>query len=362
MLKLIHAADLHLDSPFAGLAPEQAARRREEQRALPEKLADLAREEGAELVLLSGDVLDGDRVYRETAQTLAAALGRIPCPVFLAPGNHDPYTARSLYAQPIWPENVHIFTSPTPERVDLPGTDCAVWGAAFTREKPDRSPLAGFRAPEDGKTHIMTLHANVGGTDYGPITAEDIARSGLAYLALGHVHQASGLQRAGGTYWAYPGCPEGRGFDETGEKGALAVTVDENGVTAEFRPLCLRRYEVAEVDLTDRPDALAAAEAALPARTERDVYRLILKGQYAMGPGEAEAVRRALEGRFYALEVRDNTRMPRDLWARAGEDSLTGLFLRAMQARLEGREEDAAAQLAARYGLAALEHGEDVSP
>ena len=106
MIKLIHGADLHLDSPFSGLTPEQAAARRQEQRELLDRLARLAREREADLLLLSGDLLDSRRTYRETAQALARSLGSLPCPVFLAPGNHDFYGPQSLYAALDWPENV----------------------------------------------------------------------------------------------------------------------------------------------------------------------------------------------------------------------------------------------------------------
>ena len=111
MVKLIHGADFHLDSPFAGLTPEQAARRRGEQRELLERLGQLARDRGAELVLLAGDLLDGRQTYRETAQALAQSLGSMPCPVLIAPGNHDYFSIKSLYAALEWPDNVHIFTA-----------------------------------------------------------------------------------------------------------------------------------------------------------------------------------------------------------------------------------------------------------
>ena len=120
MIKLIHGADFHLDSPFSGLAPDQAAQRRREQRELLARLAQLAREREAGLVLLSGDLLDGRQTYRETAQALAQTLGEIPCPVLIAPGNHDPYTAKSLYAALDWPDNVHIFSTEAPQYVEFP--------------------------------------------------------------------------------------------------------------------------------------------------------------------------------------------------------------------------------------------------
>ena len=108
MLKFIHGADFHLDAPFAALSPEKARQRRAEQRQLLSRLADLAEEEGADLVLLSGDLLDGGETYQETVEALSHALGQIKAPVFIAPGNHDPYGPRSAYAGTAWPDNVHI--------------------------------------------------------------------------------------------------------------------------------------------------------------------------------------------------------------------------------------------------------------
>ena len=124
----------------------------------------------------------------------------------------------------------------------------------------------GFSAPRDGRIHLMTLHGDVAGQGrYGPHPAGDIAESGLTYLALGHIHACSGLQRAGETCWAYPGCPEGRGFDETGEKGVLFVTVeDDHTVSARFVPLAGRRYEIVEADVTGKDSAGEALRAVLP--------------------------------------------------------------------------------------------------
>lgn len=361
MLKVLHAADLHLDSPFSGLSPEQAALRREEQRQLLDRLSELAVEAQVDLVLLAGDLLDTGRLYPQTVQALAAALGRIPVPVFLAPGNHDPYNAASPYALPIWPDNVHIFSSPQPQAVQLPQLGCTVYGAAFTQEQNELSPLEGFCAQSDG-LQLMVLHGNTAGAGYAPILPGQIARSGLDYLALGHIHQASGLQQAGPTFWAYPGCPEGRGFDETGEKGALVVELEAGRAQARFVPLAAHRYEIIQVDLTDCPDPLDAVMQTLPAQTGRDIYRIRLTGRYPMDAAQLSRLEQALVPRFWALELQDRTRMPQDLWARSQEDSLTGLFLQEMARRLRQEPDDELVQLAARFGLAALEQGEDVAP
>lgn len=358
MVKIIHGADFHLDSPFSGLSPQHSAQRRSELRQLPRRLADLARAEGADLVLLSGDLLDGQHIYRETAQALAEALGSIPCPVFLAPGNHDPWSQHSPYASLTWPDNVHIFSSQALESVDLPGLGCTVWGRAFCASHQASSPLEGLSLPRDGRLHLGCFHGDVAPqSDYGPISREAIAASGLTYLALGHIHQCSGLQREGDTFWAYPGCPEGRGFDETGEKGVLLVDAEPGQVKARFIPLCQRKYEVLSVDITGTSDLAGAVERALPEDAQRHMFRVLLTGE-GESPDLA-ALERTLAPLCYGLTLQDHTRLPQNLWQRREEDSLTGLFLRAMWEKCQAEPDNQLYQLCARYGLAALENGEE---
>ncbi len=365
MLKLIHGADFHLDAPFAALPPALSRRRREEQRALLGRLTELVHSEGADLVLLSGDLLDSGETYYDTVQALSQALEQMGVPVLIAPGNHDFWSERSVYAGTAWPDNVHIFSTVAVEGVELPQLGCVVHGAAFTTPHADRSPLMGFAAPKDGKIHLMALHGNVEKRGrYGPIALEDIAQSGLDYLALGHVHTCSGLQKAGETYWAYPGCPEGRGFDETGDKGVLSVTLDGGTVSARFVPLAARRYQQLTVDLTEAESPEEALTAVLSPELSQDCLRIVLTGERRQLPDLA-ALERLGAGRCFTLVLRDRTRPARDLWERAGEDNLTGLFLRELRAQWESAQDGAEREKllqAARFGLAALENGEDCCP
>ena len=226
-MKVLHAADFHLDSPLAGLPADKSALRRRELRDIPARLARLAREEGVDLVLLPGDLLDGGRVYPETVRALAAALGEMAVPVFIAPGNHDYFHPGSPYAVNRWPDNVYIFTQPELQGVVLPQLNCTVHGCAFTAPHREDDPLAGFAAPPDGRLHLLCLHGELGTAGgYAPIDTRSLERSGVAYAALGHIH-AGVNGRAGQTLWAYPGCPEGRGFDELGPKGALIASVGQ---------------------------------------------------------------------------------------------------------------------------------------
>ena len=124
-------------------------------------------------MLLAGDLLDGRQTYRETAQALARALGEIPCPVFLAPGNHDYMSPASLYATLEWPENVTVFTGGELAAVELPHLGCVVHGRGFQAPREEKDPLAGFQAPQDGKLHLMVLHGEVEGQgNYAPIARE----------------------------------------------------------------------------------------------------------------------------------------------------------------------------------------------
>lgn len=356
-MKLLHASDFHLDSPFQRLSAEQARQRRRELRELPAALVNLVREEGADLILLPGDLFDGARVYPETIEALTDALGRAGIPVVIAPGNHDCADGSSPYLTAAWPDNVHIFTRPELECFEFPDLNCVVHGCAFVAPHRTDEPLQGFSVPEDGRLHLLCVHGEVGlsGT-YGPIPTAALSRSGAAYAALGHIHAASGLQWAGNTAWAYCGCPEGRGFDELGPKGALCVTIGDSGVDARFVPLCRRQYRIESVDVSRAGEFLNE----LP---DGDLVRILLTGESRRPPDLAALTALAQSRCFYA-ELQDETTLPRDLWARAEEDSLTGLFLREMRRRLDAAAESdrAGLLLAVRFGLAALEGGEDVCP
>ena len=360
MLTIVHAADFHLDSPFRALPEDKAAQRRAEQRELLDRLADLARDRGADLLLLAGDLFDGRTTFYETAQALARSLGSLDIPVFIAPGNHDFWSPASPYASIRWPDNVRIFTGGM-ERVELPGLGCAVYGGAFTAPVCERSLLAGFRPQEDpGLTRLMILHGDLtAGGRYNPITPEQLAASGMDYVALGHVHAASGVLRAGSVSYAYHGCPEGRGFDELGDKGVLAGRVDRGRAELDFVPLCKRRYQQLEVDRSRCGSPEEALEAVLPRLDQRDICRLVFTGEWD-GLDLAALAPRA-EAACYHAVLRDRTSPRRDLWRRQEESNLTGLFLRELARRLSqaGDHDRPMLERAVRFGMAALEGGEE---
>lgn len=360
MVRILHASDFHLDSTYGALSPEQARQRRAESRALVGNMVDYANDHGVDIMLLSGDLLDSDAVYAQTAEELSTALSAFRGAVFIAPGNHDYYAPGCPYATTLWPENVHIFKTPAMERVDLPQYGCAVYGAAFTAAEDTESGLENFSVWDEDRDRLCigVLHGDVGAVSsrYRPIATSHIAQSGLTYLALGHVHRYDGLLTAGATTYGYCGCLEGRGFDETGDKGFLMGEVEQGRAVMRFVPFARHRYQILSVDVTAR-DVYDAVVEALPPQTKDDLYRILLTGERGE-EDDLTALTERLAPLFWAVEVRDGRTLRRDIWARCGEDSLRGIFLQNMKRRLDAatnEDERRKIELAARFGVDALD-------
>lgn len=355
MIKILHAADFHLDSAFSALGPEQAAQRRREQRLALEQLAKAAA--GCDLILLPGDLFDSARIYRDSIEALKGFFSSVSARIFIAPGNHDCLLSGSPYLTEDWGENVHIFTAPNIKRVRLDDLGCDVYGAAYV--SPEQGPLLrDFHVADEAVVNLMVLHGDTQpGSIYAPVLLEEIAASGLDYLALGHVHSTQ-VFTAGKTTCAYPGCLMGRGFDECGPKGVLRVTLEANACKTEFIPISARKYEILTVEAG--ADPLAAIRAALPADTGADCYRILLTGECAAV--DVDALEQALQEDFFSLSVRDHTLPPRQLWEACGEDSLRGHFLAELKAKYDSADEAGrrTLALAARYMLALMD-GREVS-
>ena len=312
MTKILHSGDWHLDSPLQGRTPEQGNLLRAELAKIPERLADLCKEENCDLVLLSGDLFDSTYT-RDSYRTVFDALQRMAVPVFITPGNHDFISPESPYEKELWPENVHIFKKQQVEWVDIPALSLRVYGAGF-QSMDCPALLEDFRA-EGNAVGIFHGDPTQLNSPYNPVTKHQVMSSGLRYLALGHVHKGDGFW-AGDTLCAWPGCPMGRGWDEQGDKGALIVTLTDK-TEIRFVPLGAPRFHDISVD------AEAGVASVLPAVANDDFYRVTLTG-------EAETVDlAALQAEFSQfpnLVLRDQTRRPVDLWKSLGEDSFEGVY------------------------------------
>ena len=328
-LKILHSADWHLDSPFASFSEAQRELLRRKLREIPGKIAELCRREQCDLVLLAGDLFDGEAT-RETIDLLKDALERCGVPVFVAPGNHDFCTPDGPWLAESWPENVHVFTGGL-ESVAVPGLDCRVYGAGY-RSMDCPGLLEGFRAEGTEKYCVAVLHGDPTQTSspYCPVTGAQVRDSGLDYLALGHIHKG-GAFRAGATLCAWPGCPMGRGWDETGEKGVCIVTLED---TAELRAVTLDTLRFYDLTVEIGGDAAGALETVLPGAGSEDFYRITLTG---VGNVDVSQLQKRFTA-FPNLELRDKTEEPVDLWADAGEDTLRGVYFRMLRDAAETAE------------------------
>lgn len=323
MIKILHSGDWHLDSPLQGRTEEQASFLRQELLKIPDKIAALCKEENCDLVLLSGDLFDG-AYTQETYRRVHTALRQMEVPVFITPGNHDYISPDSPYEKETWPENVHIFKKQQVEWVDLPGL--RVYGAGF-QSMDCPGLLEGFRA-EGYAVGVFHGDPTQVSSPYNPVTKNQVLKSGLRYLALGHVHKGDSFT-AGDTLCAWAGCPMGRGWDEEGEKGVLIVSLEEFA-QIKFVPLDTPKFYDLRVDFAN------GIGSVLPAVPGTDFYRVTLTG-------EAESVDlEALRGAFSAfpnLVLRDETRKPVDPWEQAGEDSFEGMYFGILKEMLDTASE-----------------------
>ena len=361
-VKIFHIADLHLDAPFTGMSATEAASCKNGLRSAFAKALLAAKNRGVKLFFIAGDLFDGDFVSPDTEEFLAEKFASYPdCRFFIAPGNHDPYTPGSFYAKGLLPANVHVFKGR--ERVELEELGVDVYGFGFTAKQCTESPVTGFRPLREDRINILVCHGDVGveNSVYGPIKKEDIGKIPFDYIALGHIHKASEVLKQNGTYYAYSGCIEGRGFDETGEKGGLYGTVSKGEVQLSRFPLSVRRYEIAEVDISGMESRLQVMDAI---RCAIKPYggmrvRIVLTGS----PKEAFFISADMFSTGGSdpdyIEIKDKSLPAPDISVIEQENTLRGAFYRRMSKRISALAEDDPQRevciAALKAGLAALD-------
>ena len=369
MLKILHCGDLHLDSPFSGLTHELSEVRRRELRDTFTYMMNYVQTENIDLVLIAGDLFDCGFVHRDTLALLCARFSSLACPVIISPGNHDPYTPGSLYAGGKLPENVHVFSTKEPTRIDLPALDVSVTGYAFTSDRYEENPLDMLCPLHSKHINILLGHADLAVplSKYAPLPLKSLEHSGFAYAALGHVHNPPKAIRVGKTTAAYCGVAEGRGFDEPGFGGARLVSIErtDHGIDVNTKRLVFsrRRYmiEQIEVDGAERDDDVAQKieeRITLQGYGQETALRVILQGAVALNyTPDTAALAERCRGERYLMEIRDMTTPVFDAAYLREDKTVRGELYRALEEKLgsaDERERKTAA-LALQYGLNALD-------
>jgi len=235
MVRFLHTADwqLGMKGGSLGKAGEIVRRARiETMRAM----ISSASEEKVDFVLIAGDLFESNAVHRDTVEQALDVFDKASgIPIYILPGNHDPLEPDSIYLQRIWrssPGNVRVLTERRP--VELDQFNTVLYPCPLRQKQSRADPTAWISRQDTEQIRIGVAHGTL---DIGltkepnfPINPRKAEESGLDYLALGDWHSlfihndSSGVPRT-----AYPGTPEGTGFDEKDPGHALVVELEKGG-------------------------------------------------------------------------------------------------------------------------------------
>ena len=337
-MKMIHCADLHLDSKLsASLTGEKASARRRELTGNFRDLVELAAENDVRAILICGDLFDTAHVSRFTENMVLDAVREHPGILFYyLKGNHDGDIFAELSSIP---SNLFLFTD------EWTVYDCdgvRIYGIELDQLN-NPSALQNF-APDPRNINIVMLHGqeaeSVSKDRAEVINLRLLKNKGIDYLALGHIHEYRAGQLDAMARYCYPGCLEGRGFDEAGEHGFVLLDIDtENGIVKDsFVPFAKRRIYVCPVDITGlltTSDILGRVKETLadhPAG-ERDYLKIVLTGTVDVEcEKNTEFIEQNIGRDHYVTRVSDETAVTVDLGKFEGDETLKGEFVRLVMA------------------------------
>lgn len=332
-MRLLASSDLHI--------------KKKEDCAVLARILQVAKEQCCEAVLLGGDLLDHPFIDAETERAIRTLLAAATCPVYLVAGNHDPLAVTALYRD--LPDHVYLFPA-EPECRSI-GEGVRLYGYSARREQEEGRLPFGFSA-EAGGFNILLCHGSVDGGQgsFQPLSSEEISQSNLQLVVMGHIHKIS-RRRVGGCYLLVPGIPQGRGWDELGER--FVYVIETAPFSVEPVSVAERWFMEYEVDITDCRDTgemLARLEAVSPPPSVE--YRLILVGTACEDPTPAVQAFTERTGR----EVKDRSDTFGSIEELRQQNTLQGAFVRRALAELEAasEEERPRLELALRLGLQAM--------
>ena len=339
-MKIIHFADLHLDSAFAwcGARDDAGRRRRQALRDALVRIADTAREVNADALFCGGDLYEHERVTSDTAAFLQRTFAELaPIRVFIAPGNHDYYGPGSVYATTDWSDNVHIFRENSLQPVPL-ADGLTLWGAAHCAPAGTGDFLSGFRVEGKG-AHIALFHGAERswffeqGADKEPHAAFDadaIPGAGLHHVFLGHYHRPKDADNH-----TYPGNPDPLQFGEDQPNGlirgpVIATIAADGSVRRERRTVAQTQAHDISLDVTSLASQQEARErVAELTQGLAGVVRLTVRGDLESDIDLPESALRDALGGFDAAQINTSElRQGYNLDAIRQEPTVKGEFVR----------------------------------
>lgn len=349
-MKILHTSDLHIGSPLTSrLSPEKVRERKGELLSNFERLVEEALYQRVGAVIIAGDLFDSEKITKSTKERVLGAISRCPSIDFLyLSGNHEKSALTD--GGSALPDNLKLFDE---------GWTYFNYGEVCIAGRSEIAPGMFSSLDLDyTKTNIVVLHGALadGRTGGEIIGRRELEGKHIDYLALGHYHSYSVHKIDDTGIAVYAGTPEGRGFDEVGEKGFVIIDADGRHARHTFHRFAKRTLHIKEVDLTgalDRREIDARVDSALAGISHTDLVRVRLCGRRApeLFPDEGAILSR-WQNAFYHFEVKDESAIRIDPEDYKNDKSLKGEFIRLVTSRsdLSDSEKDKII----RTGLAAL--------
>ena len=365
-VKILHCADIHIGAALSYLG-ETAAQRKYETLLTFERIIDTAVTEGVKIIAAAGDIFDSNTVEDSFVNAVFEKIASVPeIKVVLALGNHDPLSSQSPFKNRELPKNLFVLGAKD-ECITFDDLKTRVYGRSFDDVYLKGEEGFSITPEKDGYVNLMVLHGEVRSdlnSNYNSVTANFIKESGMDYIALGHIHKRTEPQKIGDTYYAYCGCPEGQGFDETDEKGVYIGEIGKGICDLSFVPMSKRRHICEKIDVTGINSSAEISGAVLAllqkkygAQCGENLYKIELMGSISedFNLNLTEILSRVSE-KVYFAKIKDGTELLVDTEKLASEISLKGLFAKNMLERInnasDGEREDL--QNALKLGLRAF--------
>lgn len=338
-MKIIHCADLHLDSKMTtNLSREQARERKKEILRTFTRMVDYAVDNGVRVILIAGDLFDTRAVSAMARNAVKdMILGHPEIDFVYLKGNHDSDNFLSKLEE--IPENLLMFSDQwTTYRYGR----VAITGLEISAET--KSTMYNSLVLEHDMFNIVTLHGqleNYKSKDQAEvISLNDLKNKNIDYLALGHVHARKLDQLDGRGMYCYPGCLEGRGFDECGTKGFMLLDIDDEARRADYRfvPIAARTLYTLEVDVSGvmtTQEAMGRIESAIAdaAYSSGSLVKLVLVGEVEVDSEfNCEYLQELFRDYFYFEKVCDKTKLRLNYSDYEQDASLKGEFIRMVLA------------------------------
>ncbi len=359
-VKILHCADIHIGAAHSFLGANSDSRRFETLITF-ENIMDLGVKNNVDIIAIAGDLFDTDNLEDSFSQAVIDKIAAVsPIKVVYCAGNHDPLNSNSPFIGTDLPENLYVLPA-NDTCFTFDDISARVYGRSFETAHLKGEEQFSLSVPQDDYINILVQHGELKSdlnSDYNAITPRFIKNSGMDYIALGHIHKHTPVGKIENVSFAYPGCPEGQGFDELSEKGVYLGEISKGSTALEFIPVSKRQHIYQKIDITDITDISSHILSFLEEKYENfadNLYKIELVGSIPEGFDLCLAELTArLSARLYFVKLKDATEYKIDFPALAKEISLKGVFVKKMLERIEQDPQNESLKNALKLGLKAF--------